>query len=132
MSDLTINGVIGSTFRTPENLKLFFERDLGDGHLHVITVPGGKTHRVENPETGEMEITDVVWFERELASGGIFKIADGGGPIPQARQIAKARDREEMLAVDPFVEARLAIMNGLLDRGTEPHDPRLGEVLDTI
>ncbi|MDF2605128.1 hypothetical protein [Sphingomonas sp.] len=132
MSELTINGVIGSTFRTPENLKLFFERDLGDGHLHVITVPGGKTHRVENSETGEMEIPDVAWFEREVASGGLSKIADEGGPIPQARQLAKIYDREQMLAADPFLEARVAIMNGLLVRGIEPHDPRLGDALDGL
>jgi putative transposase len=79
-----------------------------------------------------MEITDVIWFERELASGGLFKIADDGGPIPQARQLAKTRDREQMLADDPFVEVRLVLVNGLLARGIEPHDPRLGEALDDL
>lgn len=132
MSELTINGVIGSTFRTPENQKLLFERDLGEGHLHILTVPGGKLYRVENPETGELEIPDTAWFEREIASGGLVKISDENGPVSQARSRAKARDRVQMLKEDPFVEARLALVNGLLERGIDPNDPAFGQAIDDI
>ena len=126
-----INGVLGSTFLTTAGVKLLIERELGDELLHVITLPGGATYRVEDEETGEMTMPDKGWLERELRAG-MRKIADAGGPVAPAREAASLHDREEILAKDPFAAARLRLMLGLLERNVGQSDPNLGAVIDEI
>ncbi len=126
-----INGVIGSTFRTSDGLKLLIERDLGDDLLHVITLPSGATYRVENPLTGEMTLPDKGWLERELAEG-MRKLSDANGPVAPARVAASLLDPEEVLSKDSFAAARLRLMLGLRDRGVTANNPRLNETIDSI
>ncbi len=71
MKKNTINGAIGTTFITPEEQKLLIERELGDGLLHVIVLPSGAVHRVEDPAIGELVLPDTAWLERGLADGGL-------------------------------------------------------------
>lgn len=128
----TINGVIGSTFITPEGQKLFVERELGDGLLHIVRLPSGTTFRVEDPETGNLEIPDVRWLERELALCGLRRCADANGPIVAERQIARNFDRDLILKLDPYAQARLTLMLGLIERGIDGSDPRLSAEIDRL
>ena len=122
----TINGAIGATFTTPQAEKLLIERELGDGLLHVITVPGGSVYRVEDPETGELVLPDTHWLERGLADSSLRLYADDKGVITPERKLAKVFDRELILKLDPYAKARLAVMLPLLERGMDSTDPRLG------
>ncbi|UYY58000.1 DDE-type integrase/transposase/recombinase [Sphingomonas sp. S2-65] len=130
--NLNISGVLGSTFVDSSGLKLLIERDLGDGLLHVIRLPSGATHRVENPETGELQLTDFPWFERNLAEGELRKIADRNGPVAPARAQARVFDREYILEKDPMAEARLKLILGLVERGVDASDARLGAEIKKI
>lgn len=126
MNKNTINGAIGATFITPQSQKLLIERELGDGLLHVITVPGGSVHRVDHPETGDLVLPDTHWLERGLADGSLRLFADDQGAIKPERKLAKIFDRELILKLDPYAEARLEVMLALLERGIDSSDPRLG------
>ncbi|MGJ3629281.1 hypothetical protein AB5I41_24915 [Sphingomonas sp. MMS24-JH45] len=125
-----INGVIGSTFLNPEGKKLYFERELGDDLLHVIELPGGTTHRVEDPLTGNSRSRIGAGSNARCPS-----VRCGGSPMPTARSPARERatlfDREYILEKDPFAEARLRIMLQLLEGGVDPSDPRLSEHIDS-
>lgn len=126
MKGINIADVIGSTFLTTTGLKLLVERELGDGLIHVVRLPSGTTHRFENPETGDLQITDDAWLERGLETGELRKIADAKGPLPAARTAANVFDREHILAKDPVAAARLALIVGLVERGIDATDPKLG------
>lgn len=126
-----INGVIGSTFQTEDGVKLLIERDLGDDLLHVITLPGGATYRVEDPHTGEMTLPDKGWLERELAQG-MRKIGDANGPIAPARAAAALHDPDEILVKDPYAAARLHLMLALSEQGIDASDARLSQAVDRI
>lgn len=127
----TINGVIGSTFITADGAKLLVERDLGDDLLHVISLPSGATHRVEDPLSGEMTLPDKGWLERELAAG-MRKIGDSKGLIAPARAQATLHDPQEILAKDPYAAARLHLILSLREQGIEAQDPRLNQSIDRI
>lgn len=126
MKKNTINGAIGATFTTPQGEKLLIERELGDGLLHVVTLPGGSVYRVEDPETGELMLPDTHWLECGLADGGLRLYADVTGVIRPERTLAKVFDRELILKLDPYAEARLAVMLWVIGRGMDATDPRLG------
>ncbi|VXC84638.1 DDE-type integrase/transposase/recombinase [Sphingomonas sp. AX6] len=126
-----INGVLGSTFITSGGVKLLIERDLGDDLLHVITLPGGATYRVEDPQTGEMTLPDKGWLERELAEG-MRKVGDANGPVAPVRAAAALHDPEEILSKDPYAAARLRLMLTLLEHGVDASDPRLSQAIDSI
>jgi putative transposase len=126
MKKNTINGAIGATFKTPQGEKLLIERELGDGLLHVITVPGGSVYRVEDPVTGELMLPDTHWLERGLADSSLRLYADDRGVIAPERKLAKVFDRELILKLDPYAKARLAVMLALLERGVDSTDPKLG------
>ncbi|MET3761884.1 transposase family protein [Sphingomonas sp. UYEF23] len=128
----TINGVIGSTFITPEGQKLLIERELGDGLLHIVSLPSGTTFRVEDPETGNLMLPDTAWLERELAQNGLRFLADASGPVAPERQTAKLFDREEILKLDPYAEARLVLMLGLINKGIDGSNPRLSAEIDEL
>lgn len=127
-----INGVLGSTFITTTGLKLLIERELGDELLHVIELPSGATHRVEDPLTGERTLPDMGWFEREMAERGLRKIADANGPVAPARERASLFDREYILEKDPYAEARLRVMLPLLEDNVDPSDPALSKHIDRL
>ena len=122
----TINGAIGATFITPEGQKLLIERELGDGHLNVLELPSGRMHRVEDPRTGELTIPDTAWLEHALADGSLRLYADERGVIAPERKLAQVYDRAVILGMDPYAEARLAVMLTLIERGIDASDPRLG------
>ncbi|HEX8124235.1 MAG TPA: hypothetical protein VF548_01495 [Allosphingosinicella sp.] len=126
MTKNTINGAVGATFKTSHGEKLLIERELCDGLLHVITVPAGSVYRAEDPETGEMVLPDTRWLERGLADGSLRLYADEKGVIAPERRLAKVFDRELILKLDPYAEARLAVMLRLIEHGIDPTDPRLG------
>lgn len=126
MNANTINGVVGSTFLASTGHRLLIEKELSDGLLNVLQLPSGRQHRVVDPLTGEETMCDVAWLEREVAEHGLKKIADENGPIPPERQIAARLDRAEILKLDPYAEARAAVINGLIELGVEPTDPDLG------
>lgn len=127
-----IKNVIGNVYKTPENQKLLIERDLGDDHLHITTVPEGKLFRVENPLTGEFEIPTGIWIEQELATGGLIKAVDENGRLVKNTPSTSQYDRDEMLALDEKLEGKLHVVNGLLERGIFPEDPNLGRYVEEI
>lgn len=126
MEKNTINGAIGATWKTPQGEKLLVERELGDGLLHVLTVPGGSVYRVEDPETGELMLPDTQWLERGLADASLQLYSDDQGVISPERKLAKVFDRELILKLDPYAKARLAVMLRLIERRMDSTDPRLG------
>jgi putative transposase len=126
MKKNTINGAIGATFIDDHGQKLLIERDLGDGLLNVVELPRGTMHRVEDPATGERHLPDTDWLERSLADGSLRLYADDKGVIAPERKLAKVFDRDLILKLDPYAEARLAVMLTLIERGIDASDPRLG------
>jgi putative transposase len=132
MEKNTINGTIGATFITPEEQKLLIERELGDGLLHVITLPSGAVHRVEDPATGELVLPDTAWLERGLADGSLRLHTDASGVIAPERRAAKMFDRDLILKLDPKAQMRLEVILALIERGVDASDPRLGTEIDKI
>lgn len=127
----TINGAMGSTFLTTDGVKIVIKGEFSDELLNVLTLPSGATYRVEDPLTGELTLPDKGWFERELAEG-MRMIADADGPVAPARAAAAVHDPEEILLKDPFAKARLQLILGLLSKGVDGGDPRLGEIAAEI
>lgn len=96
------------------------------GHLNVLELPSGRMHRIEDPQNGELIIPDTAWLERGLADGSLRLYADDRGVIAPARRMAKVYDRDLILDLDPYAEARLEVMLTLIERGIEASDPQLG------
>ena len=132
MKKNTINGAIGATFITPDQQKLHIERELGDGLLNVLELPSGSVHRVEDPTTGELILPDTHWLESGLADGSLRLYADEKGVIASERKLARVFDRDEILKLDPYAEARLAVMLGLIEKGIEGSEPNLGAMIRDI
>lgn len=132
LKQFDIKNVIGSVYKTPENQKLLIERDLGDDHIQITTVPEGKLFKVENPMTGDFEIPTGTWIEQELATGGLIKLVDEKGRLVTNTVSTSQYDRDEMMALDEKLEAKMHVVNGLLERGIFPDDPNLGRYVDEI
>ncbi|WP_294353684.1 DDE-type integrase/transposase/recombinase [uncultured Sphingomonas sp.] len=125
MSKNSINGAIGATFITGAGEKLLVERELGDGHLYVITVPGGALYRTQDQTTGDLLLPDTNWLERGLSDGSLRLYNANNSGIAPERKLAKVFDRDAILTLDPYAEARLAVISTLIERGISSAGPRL-------
>ena len=129
MKKSIINGTIGATFTTPQGERLLVERELGDGLLNVLTLPSGTVFRFQDPLTGDLRLPDTHWLESGLADGGLKLYADSNGVIASERRLAKVYDREEILKLDAYAEARLAVMLALIEKGMDGSEPNLGAMI---
>lgn len=122
--EVKINNVIGKTIRV-DGQKLFVERELGDGLLHILEMPSGAVFRPLNEETGERMLVDEAWLNERNRRGVLEILADEHGPIVNAPPPQPPMSPEEILAADPMAEARLVMIDGLRERKIAANDPDL-------
>ncbi|MBY0254768.1 MAG: hypothetical protein K2X54_25865, partial [Methylobacterium organophilum] len=128
---MKINNIIGKTIRV-DGQKLFVEKELGDGLLHVLEIPGGAVFRPLNEETGERMLVDEAWLNERNRRGVLEILADEHGPIPGSPPPEPLMSPEEILAADPMAEARLTLIDALRERKVNSNDPDLSRHLKEV
>ena len=118
---MKISNVIGCTIKVAGQ-KLFVDKALGDGLLHILETPSGAVFRPINEDTGERMLPDERWLNEMYRRGELEIIADGHGPFPGAN-VQPPLSPEEILALDPRAEARVATVNGLRERDIDERHP---------
>ncbi|MGI4880519.1 MAG: Mu transposase C-terminal domain-containing protein [Janthinobacterium lividum] len=131
MTDLHINGLIGSTIEIDDD-RLIVERDYGDGLLGVVRARTGMPYRVEDPITGEPRLPDTAWLERMMREGRFRIVRDGDGRVVLQAQAFAGLDHDEINALDPMARIRVDVVRALSKRGVGCCDPDLSTAIDAV
>lgn len=128
---MKIKNVIGRTIKV-DGQKLFVEKALGDGLLHIIELPGGAPFRPINEETGDRMMPDEAFINEVNRRGLLEIVADENGPIVGAPPPEPPMTPEEIMALDPMAEVRVIVVDGLRERGAHANDPDLSRQLKAV
>jgi putative transposase len=126
-----IKNVIGHTIKV-EGQKLHVEKELCDGLLHIVQLPDGALYRPINEETGERMMPDGAWLNEMNRRGVVEILADQHGPIVGELPPQPPMSPEEILAVDARAEARLTVIDGLVEQKVDANDPDLARHLRAV
>lgn len=128
---MKIKNVIGHTIKV-DGQRLFVEKALGDGLLHILEMPSGALFRPINEETGERMLPDEAFLNEANRRGVLEIVADEHGPIAGAPPPEPPMSPEEILAIDPMAEARLITVDALIERKVNSNDPDLSRHVKEI
>lgn len=121
----------GTTFAI-EDRKLIWRGELGDGEAHIEDFATGRMLRERDPLTGIMQIAAISCIQDAIARGVFRIIRHADGSIPVAATARPELDRGEILAIDPYSEARETLLNELKAAAAQRSSPTLSQDVERI
>lgn len=114
------------TIFSVEDKRLVWRGEFGEGELNVEDFDTGQLYRPQDPATGIRQVATVQWLQEAMAKGTFQVLVNADGSPHRADRAPKAEmDREEIVKIDPFAEARQILLQELHTVGAARNDPNL-------
>lgn len=122
----------GTIFEVDDR-RFIWNGELGDGEVNVTDYLTGQLHRVIDPSTGLRQVAQAQWIQDAISKGTFRVIVDANGsPVAEAQPPRAELDRDEMLAIDPYAEARQILLQKLHELRITRSDPNLSGHVERV
>ncbi len=129
IADLQKPGTIFSV----DDKRLVWRGELGDGELDIQDFSTGQLYRPLDPATGMRQVAKIQWLQAAMAKGDFKILVDADGRPHGSERVPQAElDREEILGIDAYAEARQTLLVELHARGVRRSDPDLSTFIEQI